>query len=35
MENIQQPTRDQVDAVITSVKSSSNKKRVGDMTAMI
>ena len=35
MENIQQPTRDQADAVITSAKSSSNKKRVEDTTAMI
>ena len=35
MENIQQPIRDQADAVITSAKSSSNKKKVGDMTATI
>ena len=35
MENIQQPTIDQTDAGITSSKSSSNKKRVDDMTATI
>ena len=35
MENIQQPTRDQADAVINSAKSSLNKKRVEDTTAMI
>ena len=35
MENIQQPIKDQEDEVITSAKSSSNKKRVGDTTAMI
>ena len=35
MENIQQPTRDQTDPVITSAKSSSNKKKVCDMIATI
>ena len=35
MENIQQPTSDQADAVITSAKSSSNKRRVMDTTATI
>ena len=35
MENIQQLTKDQADAVTTSAKSSSNKKRVGDTTASI